>query len=71
MKKPAFWKYDIGSRHECKRIGETKDQDCIISKNLSQTKLSKSKNVIVIEQGTKTAGQWQILSTKQIQKELR
>ena len=34
-------------------------------------KLSKSKNVVVIVQRTKTAGQWQIISAKQIQKELQ
>ena len=52
-------------------IGETKDQDCIISKNSSQTKLSKSKNVVARVQRTKTVGQRQIISAKRIQKELR
>ena len=71
MKEPAFWEYDTESENEWKRNGETKDQDYIISKNSSQTKLSNSKNVIATIQRTKTAGQWQIISAKQIQKELR
>ena len=69
-KEPPFWEYDTGSENEWKRTRETKDQDCIISKNSSQTKLSKSKNVVAIVQQTKTAGQQQIISAKQIQKEL-
>ena len=48
-----------------------KDQDCILSKKSSQTKESKSKNVISAVQRMKTAGQRQIISVKQIQKELR
>ena len=50
MKEPAFWEYDTRSKNEWKQIGEMKDQDCIISKNSSQTKLSKSKNVIATVQ---------------------
>ena len=40
MKEPAFWEYDTGRKNEWKRIGETKDQDGIISTDSSQTKLS-------------------------------
>ena len=46
MKEPAFWEYDTGKKNEWKRTGETKDQDCNISKHSSQTKLSKSKNAV-------------------------
>ena len=48
-----------------------KDQDYIVSKKLSQIKEPKSKNVISATQQTKTAGQWQIVSAKQIQKGIR
>ena len=71
MKEPAFWKYDTGKKNEWKRTSETKDQDCKISKHSSQTKLSKSKNVVASIQRIKTAGQQQIISAKQIQKEIR
>ena len=71
MKEPAFWEYNTGKKNEWKRIAETKDQDCNISKHSSQTKLSKSKNVVATVQRMKTAGQRQIISAKQIQKELR
>ena len=71
MKEPTFWEYDIGKKNEWKRTGEMKDQDCIRSKKASQTNVSKSKNVISEVQQTKTAGQRQIISAKQLQKELR
>ena len=71
MKEPAFWEYDTGKKKEWKRTGEVKDQNCILSKKSSQTKVSKSKTVISAVQRTKIAGQRQIISAKQIQKELR
>ena len=71
MKEPQFWEYATGSKNEWKRTGERKDQDYIVSKKSSQTNKSKSKNVISVVQPMKTAGQWQIISAKQIQKELR
>ena len=71
MKEPAFWEYDTRNKNEWKRTRETKDQDYIISKTSSQKKLSKSKNVVTIVQRKKTIGQRQIISAKQIQKELR
>ena len=61
MKEPTFWEYDTGKKNEWKRTGERKDQDCILSKKSSQTKESKSKNVISAVQQTKTAGQQQII----------
>ena len=71
MKETTFWDYDTEKKNEWKRTGEMKDQDCVLSKKSSQTKVSKSKNVISAVQRTKTAGQQQIVSAKQIQKELR
>ena len=71
MKEPAFWEHDIGSKYEWKRTGKTEDQDCMISKKSSQTKLSKSKTVAATIQQTKTASQRHIISAKQIQKQLR
>ena len=64
MKEPALWEYDTGKKDEWKRSSEVKDQDCILSKKSSQTKVSKSKTVISAVQRTKTAGQWQIVSAK-------
>ena len=71
MKEPAFWEYDTRSKKEWKRIGETKDQDCNISTKSSQTRISKSKNAVNTIQQTKTVGQQQMISAKQVQKELR
>ena len=71
MKEPALWEYDTGKKNEWKRTGEMKDQDCILSKKSSQTKVSKSTNAVATLQRTKTAGQWQIISAKQIQTGLR
>ena len=48
MKEPAFWEYNTGKKIEWNRTSERKDQDCIIPKKASQTKESKSKNVIEV-----------------------
>ena len=46
MKEPIFWEYDTRKKNEGKRTGKMKNQDCILAKKSSQTKVSKSKNVI-------------------------
>ena len=50
MKEATFWEYDTGRKNEWKRTGETKIQDCNISKKASQRKLSKSKTIVEIVQ---------------------
>ena len=71
MKKPQFWEYDTGSKNEWKRIGEMKNQSCIISKTSRPEEKSKSKNIVTPVQRIKTADQRQMISAKQVQKELR
>ena len=71
MKKLQFCEYETGSKNEWKRTGEMKCQSCIISKMSRLEEKSKSKHTVNVVQRTKTAGQWKIISAKQVQKELR